>query len=397
MFLQRLREKNPALAIAAMRLHQAGELAANTYLIDLENIRSNAKFLRDAAASCGLSIYFMAKSFGRNPEACRAIVGAGLPRAVSVDLHCMHAHVRNGVAVGHVGHLMQPYRGSEDSVIAAEPEVVTVFTIEFARRLAAAAQRAGTTQPVLLRVTHPDDLFHFGQAGGFALDTITAAAQEIDALPGLRVAGVTTFPCMLGDLATRKVEVTHNFRTLVSAARQLSGAGFSVTQVNAPGTTSVLTLERQAQEGATHVEPGSALLGVTPSHLFDSAAPELPCIVYVSEVGHFAGDDAYVFASGGYYVDKVLGDYPVTAMCGHDESILDRVLPVVSAAGINPYYLVIPEAKPRGAEIGDTVVFCFRPQVFETRGRTQTVDGLGGGQPLLGSRYDHEGIPVLAV
>ena len=40
--------------------------------------------------------------------------------------------------------------------------------------------------------------------------------------------------------------------------------------------------------------------------------------------------------------------------------------------------------------VGDTVVCCFRPQAFVTRGRTQAISGLRGGELFLGGRYDEE-------
>ncbi|MHB8294996.1 MAG: alanine racemase [Acidimicrobiales bacterium] len=392
MFLDRLRRRNPALPMVALDLHRAGKVVANTYLIDLDTVRSNAASLASAAAALGLSVYFMAKQYGRNPDVSHVLVDAGLGSAVAVDVTDMATHVRHGVPVGHVGHLVQAHSGSEDSVIAAHPEVVTVFSVPAARRLGPAAVRAGRCQPVLLRVHAPGDFFYFGHGGGFPLDGIERAAAEVDSVEGIAVTGVTTFPCLLADPQIGRVVPTPNLSTLVDAAQRLSAAGFAVAQVNAPGTTSVLTLETLAAAGATHVEPGNALHGTTPLHILREDAPEDPAIVYVSEVSHFDGEDAYVFAAG-HYVDKVLGDYPLRALCGHDESLLDRVLPVkVAPDGAIHYYYVLPGAQRSGAEVGDTVVFCFRPQVFVTRGRTQAIAGLhGDGPTVLYPRYDVEG------
>jgi len=395
MFLTRLLADNPRLPLAAVLAHQAGRLLSGTYLIDLDALSANAALLADAAAASGLSVYFMAKQFGRNPDACRAAVRAGLPTAVAVDTQCLEAETRHGIPVGHAGHLVQPHRGSEAAIVAARPEVVTVFTVDAARRIGAAALAAGQVQDVLLRVQAPGDHFYFGHGGGFPLETIEEAAQAVGAVPGVSVAGVTTFPCLLADAASRTVIPTHNLGTLTEAARRLREAGVDVTQVNAPGTTSAGTMEMLAKAGATHAEPGSALHGTTPLHVFDAGAPEIPAIVYVTEVSHLDGDDAYVFASG-YYIDRVLGDYPLTALCGHDETLLERRLTVRTAAeGAIHYYAIIPEGRRHGVRPGDTVVFCFRPQTFVTRARTQAVAGLsdGGAGDLL-ARYDQEAHPV---
>ena len=88
MFLDRLIARNPGLAHAAVRLHQSGELLANTYLLDLDAIRANTRVIRAAADAVGLSLYAMTKQFARNPDACDAIADAGIPSAVAVDIGC---------------------------------------------------------------------------------------------------------------------------------------------------------------------------------------------------------------------------------------------------------------------------------------------------------------------
>jgi predicted amino acid racemase len=395
MFVGRLITDNPRLPLAAVREHQEGRLLSGTYLIDVDALAANASLLAEAAAASGLHVYFMAKQFGRNPDACRAAVNAGLPSTVAVDTQCMEAEVRHGIPVGHVGHLVQPHRGAERAVVAARPEVVTVFSPDIARRIGEAAAATDRVQDVLLRVRAPEDHFYFGHAGGFPLGEVVDAARLIDRMPGVRVTGVTTFPCLLADPRSRAVTPTHNFGTLNEAARLLRAAGFPVEQVNAPGTTSAGTMELLAKGGATHVEPGNALHGTTPLHIFDTSAPEVPAIVYVSEISHMVGSDAYVFAHG-YYIDKVLGDYQLTALVGHDETALGRRLPVHTAPeGAIHYYAVIPDAGNAGARPGDTVVFCFRPQTFVTRARTQAIAGLaGGGAGELLTRYDQDARPV---
>ena len=244
---------------------------------------------------------------------------------------------------------MQAHRGTEVDVIAAEPEVVTLFSIEAAMRLSQAARQVDRVQAVLLRVQAPGDTFYFGHGGGFALAEIESAAAAVQRLGGLSVAGVTTFPCLLADPARRAVEPTHNLSTLIEAASRLRAAGFEITQVNAPGTTSAQTLTKLAAAGATHVEPGNALHGTTPEHVFDPAAPELPAIVLVSEVSHLDGDDAYIFGAG-FYIDRVLGAYQLRAAVGHDESLLERVLEVDTAPdGAIHYYCIARSARQADA------------------------------------------------
>lgn len=388
MFLDRLLRMNPALARTAIRLHQGSELRANTYLMDLVAVRANVRTLRAAADSAGLSLYAMTKQFARNPDVCDAIADAGIPAAVAVDIQCMEAVRRSRLRIGHVGHLVQPHRGTEDAVVAADPEVVTVFSMAVAERLGAAAVRAGRRQAVLLRVVDTGDRFYFGHGGGFALDSIEASARAVDAIAGLRVTGVTTFPAILADAQARGIAPTPNLATLARAADRLRRAGFAIDQVNAPGTTSAGTMRMLADAGATHAEPGNGLHGTTPLMVLDPDAPETPAIVYVSEVSHLDGTDAYVFGAG-LYIDKVLGDYGLRAIVGRDEGALERVATAEMAPdGAIQYYAKLHLSPGHDVRVGDTVVFCFRPQVFVTRGRTRSVEGLGAGDPVLGAMYD---------
>lgn len=397
MYLNRLVSRNPTLAEAAVRLHQEGSLHANTYLIDLDTMRANATAIKRAADAEGLSLYFMAKQFGRNPDACRTLVEAGVPSAVAVDIQGMEAHVRHATPVGHVGHLVQPHRGAEDAVVAANPEVVTVFSQEIAERLGKAAVRAGRVQDVLLRVTASRLKYYFGHGGGFELDGIEEAANEVSKIPGLRVVGLAGWPCLLANAQTQTVEPTENFAVLGEAAGRLRDAGFDVWQVNAPGTTSALTMGQLRRGGATHVEPGNAFHGTTPMHLFDPEAPELPAIVYVTEISHIDGNNAYAFAAG-IYVDKLLGEYQMQAICGRDEGALERIFPVdIAPDGAIHYYCILRLENGHDVRAGDTVVFCFRPQTFVTRARTRAVAGAGSARPELFGVYDQEARPVESV
>ncbi|MYW03968.1 hypothetical protein GT354_37945, partial [Streptomyces sp. SID3343] len=210
------------------------------------------------------------------------------------------------------------------------------------------------------------------------------------------VRGVTTFPALLADPQQRRIAPTPNLRTLVDAAARLRAAGFDIRQVNAPGTTSARSLEIAAAAGATHVEPGNAIHGTTPLHVFTEDAPEQPAIVYVTEVSHVDGDDAYAFAAG-HYVDKVLGEFQLTAFVGRgtDGPGSDGPIANVDTApdGAIHYYTVLRDARRLGIRPGDTVVMCFRPQVFVTRGRTQSLSGLhtdAGRSLAWGTRYDAE-------
>ena len=54
MFLEVLRRRNPRLVEAAIALHQAGEIPANAYVLDLDTVEENARLFKREADAHGL-------------------------------------------------------------------------------------------------------------------------------------------------------------------------------------------------------------------------------------------------------------------------------------------------------------------------------------------------------
>ena len=54
MFLDVLCRRNPKLIEQAIALHQAGNLPANSYVIDLDAVEANARTIKTAADRLGL-------------------------------------------------------------------------------------------------------------------------------------------------------------------------------------------------------------------------------------------------------------------------------------------------------------------------------------------------------
>ena len=100
MFIERLKRLNPSLVTDAVQLHQAAELRANTYLIDIATMTANTRVIRAEADRLGLSLYAMAKQFGRNRDACDAVVDGGIEACVAVDIQCMEAVARSRMRIG---------------------------------------------------------------------------------------------------------------------------------------------------------------------------------------------------------------------------------------------------------------------------------------------------------
>jgi len=258
MFLNAVQRRNPGLLEAALKLHRDHRLPPNTYVLDLDGLEANARALAAAARAEGLSLYFMTKQLNRNPRVMQTVAAAGITRGVAVDIDDARAFRQAGVTLGHVGHLVQIPRAHLPQVLSWRPEVMTVFSLANARAVSEAAVALGRRQDVLLRLAG-QEVFP-GQEGGVDWDDLPSVAREVVGLPGVRLAGLTAFPCLLAE--DGRPTPTPNLALLSRAARLLrDDVGLDIGQVNAPSLTCCSTLPLLRQAGATHGEPGHALTG----------------------------------------------------------------------------------------------------------------------------------------
>jgi predicted amino acid racemase len=386
MFLDVLRRRNPGFIRAAQALHQSGAIPANAYVIDLDAVAANSRLIKAEADRLNLKVFAMTKQVSRQSGFCRAVMDGGIDRAVAVDMACAIACQKAGLKVGHLGHLVQIPR-AEAAIGARDiaPDYWTVFSHDKAVEAAAAARGAGRTQAILARVQTAGDTFYRGHEGGFPADDAIGAARQIDALDGARFAGITSFPAQLYDHETRRIRHTPNLATLRRTADALARAGFRDIEINAPGTTSLVTLAALAEAGATQVEPGNGLHGTTPLHAVEDL-PEKPAVLYLSEVSHVHAGRAYCFG-GGLYIDPVFPDYDVRALVGPepttDASAL-RSVEIPPPAAID-YYGMIDASGQNPPRTGDTVIFGFRGQAFVTRAYAVGISGVSSGNPTVHS------------
>lgn len=384
MFLDTLRRRNPAFVRAAQTLHRAGAIPANAYVLDLDAVTANARLTRAEADRLGLKVFAMTKQVSRQSGFVRALLAGGIDSAVAVDMACALACHRAGMRIGHLGHLVQIPR-AEAATAARDlaPDYWTVFSGDKAAEAASAAKAAGREQALLARVQTQGDIFYRGHEGGFAAEAAVEAARRIAALEGARFAGITSFPAQLYDHESRRIRHTPNLATLQRTADALRRAGFANLEINAPGTTSIVTLPALAEAGATQVEPGNGLHGTTPLHAIEDL-PESPAVLYLTEVSHLHGGRAYCFG-GGLYIDPVFPDYDVKALVGPepttDTSAL-RSVEIPPPAAID-YYGMIDATGPTPPRTGDTVIFGFRGQAFVTRAYAVGIAGVSTGNPRV--------------
>ncbi|MBG9547439.1 YhfX family PLP-dependent enzyme [Cytobacillus firmus] len=379
MFLDVTKRRNPKLIQSGVTLHQSGQIPPNTYVIDLDILRENVAALAETAKNHDFTLYFMSKQLGRLPFIGQFIAEHGIEKAVAVEFDEAKTLAEGGVEIGNVGHLVQPGKNQWPEVLSWNPEVITLFSLARARQLSDAAVQSGRVQDVLLRVYAKGDMIYPGQQGGFQLEKLDEELPELAGLPGINIAGVTTFPNFQLSEDRKSMEPTPNFTTLLKAKDILEKKGITVKQVNGPSATSCETIPFLAEQGVTHGEPGHALTGTTPLHAYRDL-PEKPAIVYVTEVSHQDQEQYYVIGGGYYGRSHLTG-----CLVGNNEKdILNQYVKAIEPAPeAIDYYGAIE--KPNGFQVseGDTAVFSFRTQVFVTRAHIALVKGIQSGKPEL--------------
>jgi predicted amino acid racemase len=377
---------------AAISLHREAVIPPNTYVIDLDAVMENATLLNDAARKNHLSLYFTTKQIGFNPRVAEAVSQAGIPQAIAIDFREASILSQHHVRIGHMGHLVQLPVQLIVPALELEPEVITVFSVEKAYQISQAAQRLNKEVRLLLRVISEKDFLYHGQEGGIYLDNLVRDASAIRQLPNVRIAGVTSFPCLKMDETDNILKPTQNFSTILQAAQILhQKLGIEIEQINAPGNTCVGTMPLLSQMGATHGEPGHALTGTTYLHT-QMHEPEIPALVYVSEVSHLDRDRICVFGGGAPRRARVYW-----ALVGPDPQRMTKtsVMPIDPSA--IDYYISLNTPEHTAIAVGDSVIMSGRAQIFVSRAYVAVVQGIQTGKPVFLGLYDAWGRPVESI
>jgi predicted amino acid racemase len=208
-------------------------------------------------------------------------------------------------------------------------------------------------------------------------------------LPNIRIAGVTSYPCLQVDPARRELIPTHNFWTILQAAEILrTELGIPTEQINAPGHTCITALSLLANMGATQGEVGHALTGTTYLHA-GLDQPEMPALVYVTEISHYDGQNAYAFGGGLY---RRAGVQQALVQAEGGQHIQCDLLPLDPAA--IDYYLTLRLPPGVRLQVGARMLIAARAQVFVSRSMVAVVTGVQTGMPELAGLYDAWGRSV---
>ncbi len=385
MFIEALKAQNPALIETARELWQQGAILPDTWVIDVDQVMENGRRLLEVAARYNITLYVMTKQLGRNPWLANKLMALGFHGAVAVDFKEARTLRNAGVTVSHVGHLVQIPKSEVDKSIIASTEIITVFSLDKIAAISAAARRNHVVQPIMLKVFAEHDKLYPGQEAGFSITELDNVVAVIKTLPGVRLVGLTHFPCLLWDEDACQTLPTPNLHTLLQARDRIAAMGVNIAQINAPSASSCSTLPLLAEYGVTHAEPGHALTGTIPANQYGDQ-PEQIAMLYLTEISHHFRGNSYCFG-GGYYRRGHLQNalvYPANTC----HRVAARLLPVDESS--IDYHLPLAGEFP----VGSPVVMCYRTQIFVTRSDVALVSGIHSGKPVLDALYDSLGNPV---
>lgn len=381
MFLNKLKKENPKLLETVVQLHQQQKLLPDSYVVDLQQFRQNAAEMIHSANEKGIRLYFMLKQIGRNPVLARELMELGYAGAVVVDFKEAQVMMRNHIPIGNVGHLVQIPEGMIPQIVEYGPEVITVYNADKVRSISRAAAELGRVQKILIRVFDEGDMIYSGQTAGIHLAALPEFLQEIQNLPGIRVAGITSFPCFLYSEEAGDIAPTANLHTVLKAREILVENGIDPEMINTPSATCGRTLELMAAYGCNCGEPGHGLTGTTPAHV-DRDLPEKSCVAYVSEVSHNFAGRGYCYGGGFYRRSHV-----EHALVGTQARAMKTVKVIPPSMESIDYHFGLSEP----CAVGETVVMAFRFQIFVTRSDVVLIDGIAQGQPKIIGVYDSLG------
>ena len=382
MFIRKTAERNPELVEAGFDLMKKGLILPDTYIIDTDRFLANAKKILEEARRQGIDLYFMLKQVGRNPWLAEKLVEMGYPGAVTVDFREAQVMMDHNIPISNVGHLVQCPRGFLKKIINYGPEYMTVYSLEKIREISREADRQGKVMKLLIKVAEQGDLIYSGQTAGFSLGELPSLLEEIDSLPGVTAGGVTSFPAFLLNEQDRDLEATHNLDTLMKAREVLAQHGVQDINVNAPSATCVRTISAMSRyPSISSAEPGHGLTGTTPLHALQNE-PEIPSVIYMTEVSHDFHGHSYCYGGGHYRRSQVKEALAGTSLADAEYC---KVIP--SDPTCIDYYFELDRVFP----VSTPVCMAFRFQIFVTRSHAVLIKGLASGHPEIIGEYDSLG------
>lgn len=377
MFLNKVIERNKKLIDCAVQLSKDYKIRPDSFVVDVDAFKENAKIMLEEAKRLNIQLYFMLKQLGRNPYLANILIEMGYPGAVVVDYKEAELLMNYKIPICNVGHLVQTPNYLIEELIGYGVDYFTVFSIEKIKRINMYAKKHNRVQRLMLRVIDDCDLMYDGQKEGIMLKDLKHLAKDVLQLSNVKIECLTVFPAILFDHESRVFKETKNYKTLQRAIGILQKVGIQLTDINVPSATCTRSISKIKSLNGTIGEPGHGFTGTTPGHaLLD--LEEKTAVVYVSEVSHNFKNHSYFFGGGFYrrghwktaYIVKENGDYVV------DEVILPNFECI-------DYYIGLKQ----NHEVGNIVISSFRFQMFTSRSDVILVEGIQKGEPYVIYKY----------
>nr|WP_276939778.1 alanine racemase [Helcococcus sueciensis] len=383
MFLDKLQERNNNLIDAAIKMHQKGLIIPDSYVIDVDTLIENARFMLKEANKKNIKLLFMLKQLGRNPYIAKKLVELGYEGAVVVDFNEARIMMDNNIPIGNVGNLVQTPNAMIDKLVEYGVGVMTVFSMEKLEKINQSAEKLNKVQNIIIKVYKDDDVFYSGQESGINLEEFESFIKKAKQLKNINIVGITSFPTFLYNKKSNRIEKQNNYYTVYKAKKILENNGIEVKHVNLPSVTCISNINENFDGENIYGEPGHGLTGTTPAHAYNNLE-EIPCVLYLSEVSHNFNDNAFVYGGGHYRRSHVKN-----AIVSDGNKILkDKVLDM-DPESIDYYFKL-----KNNHNIGDSVVMSFRFQIFVTRSRVVLLEKnkeefeIVGVYDSLGRKYD---------
>ena len=384
MFLEKLQENNKRLVEYAFDAHQKGLVLPDTYILDLDMIAANGKAMVLEAKQHGIKLFFMLKQIGRNPIVAKKLMEVGFDGCVAVDYKEALTMIDAGIHLGNVGHLVQVPVATLEKIIAAKPDVITVYDSEKIMQINEVAKKLNVVQPLMIRITDDDSDLYSGQIGGFKSQDLESTIKLIEMLDNVSVGGLTVFPALLYDADSVSIIPTVNMKAMERAKLIAEELGYKDILINIPSATCCASMKTINKIGGNNGEPGHGLTGTTPLHKVTDQ-PEKVAYVYVSEISHNYNDKSYCYGGGHYRRGHMENVFVGTSL----EDCVKAKVVAPDNDSIDYHYELNKHFKP-----GLSAIMCYRTQIFTTRSQVAIVEGLSTGSPVITGIYDSLGKEV---
>ena len=378
MFLSSLIKNNLALIDYSFKLARDGDILPDTYVLDLDNIISNGKCIKQEADKYNIDLYFMLKQIGRNPLVGKALMDIGFKGAVCVDYKEALCMIDNDIHICNVGHLEQIPTNALNKILSSNVDYVTVYSLDKIKEINDVCKKLNINQKLLIRLTDDDAHLYSGQIAGFNTNYLDELISEIDKLSNVSIGGLTIFPGLLYDSSKKQICKTENINALNRGIEICKRHNLNNLNINIPSASCSASMKLIHELGGTSAEPGHGLTGTTPLHK-DTVQKEKVGYCYVSEISHNFKDKAYCYGGGtyrrGHMQEILVGD-----------CLANATISKVSAPDMDSidYHFEID----KNYQVGKPCIMCFRTQVFTTRSHVAVVSGIQKNSPKILGLYD---------